>query len=239
MEENNYYVKGYLEHVVKRFSQINTITIKCPLDDDTMRLFMKSLKDVIGEYVNDEGVFLRVPVIDLYNCFVYCLSFFREKSLPVDIFYTFCGIIQSLPYLKNINIVFEYNKELLEKYKKISNDNFMKTISKDESIKLITSIYNIDILELNLSNFFHQDIIDMINKSFILNGIMTNSYLKREFVIYFNFDDYVTYMDMFLNNNIEIINELNPDIAEYLRLFPKIIADQKPKIKIITNYNDL
>jgi hypothetical protein len=85
-----------------------------------------------------------------------------------------------------------------------------------------------------------QKIIDLINKHLIANGIISNSYLEREFLIEFEFDEYISYINMFIENNIDRLSMLDEDIMEYLRVFPTIVGDiSKPNIKLYTNYREV
>ena len=91
-----------------------------------------------------------------------------------------------------------------------------------------------------LNDMFDQKVIDLINKHFIFNGIISNSYLERDFLIDFEFEEYISYINMFIDNNIDRLNMLDEDIADYLRIFPSIIGDiMKPNIKLYTNYRDI
>ena len=72
------------------------------------------------------------------------------------------------------------------------------------------------------------------------NEIISNSYLEREFLIEFEFDEYVSYINMFINNNKERLSMYDNDIMDYLRVFPSIIGDiSKPNIKLYTNYREV
>jgi hypothetical protein len=91
-----------------------------------------------------------------------------------------------------------------------------------------------------MSDMFDQDIIDIINKNFIVNEIISNSYLEREFMITFKFDEYISYINMFIENNIDRLSMYDSDIADYLRVFPTIIGDiSKPDIRMFTNYKEV
>ena len=79
----------------------------------------------------------------------------------------------------------------------------------------------------------------MLNKVFIINELMPNSYLDRKFKLDFTYDEYLSFMDMFINNNRESLNLLDSNICDYFRSFPKLITDQKPNIRIITNYREI
>ena len=89
---------------------------------------------------------------------------------------------------------------------------------------------------MNLINLFSQNIIDAINKVMINNEIIPNSYLNRKFKIDFKFDEYKSFMGMFLENNEDTLNKLDKNICEYFGVFPELIEKQKPNIRLITNY---
>ena len=45
-------------------------------------------------------------------------------------------------------------------------------------------------------------------------------------------------MDMFLTNNEISFDSLDKNICEYFKSFPTLINEQKPDIRLITNYSD-
>ena len=56
----------------------------------------------------------------------------------------------------------------------------------------------------------------------------------------FEFDEYVSYINMFINNNKDRLSMYDRDIMDYLRVFPSIIGDVlKPNIKLYTNYSEV
>ena len=79
----------------------------------------------------------------------------------------------------------------------------------------------------------------MLNKVFICNELIPNSYLDRKFALTFTYDDYISFMDMFINNNRMNLNLLDSNICDYFRSFPKLITEQKPDIRLITNYSEI
>jgi hypothetical protein len=134
--------------------------------------------------------------------------------------------------------VFSDRTDLKSSYEKMvnidSNDNVNSIIND------IANVYSIDIIEMYLSDMFDQQIVDLMNKHFMANGIISNSYLEREFLIEFTFDEYVTYINMFIENNIDRLTMLDSDIMDYLRMFPSIVGDiAKPNIKLYTNYREI
>ena len=117
------------------------------------------------------------------------------------------------------------------KYYKILNGNEQK----DSTDK----IYKIEKIEMNLSEMFSQDIIDMYNKVLMIDGILPNSSIERKFLLNFTYDEYIGFMDMFLGNNGPALHQANRNICDYFRAFPTVIESHKPDIRIITNYEDI
>jgi hypothetical protein len=96
------------------------------------------------------------------------------------------------------------------------------------------------VLEIYLGDMFNQDIIDLINKHFIANEIISNSYLERDFLIMFDFDEYISYINMFIDNNEDRLSMYDNDIMDYLRVFPTIVGDiARPNIRLYTNYREV
>ena len=80
----------------------------------------------------------------------------------------------------------------------------------------------------------------MINKHFIANEIISNSYLERDFLIMFDFDEYISYINMFIDNNEDRLSMYDNDIMDYLRVFPTIVGDiARPNIRLYTNYREV
>ena len=59
-------------------------------------------------------------------------------------------------------------------------------------------------------------------------------------LIAFDFDEYVSYINMFIDNNIDRLSMYDSDIVDYLRIFPSIIGDCfRPHIRLYTNYREV
>lgn len=230
MTNNNLYTRGFKDEVVRRFDNIHTITIKCPRQDDSIRCFRAVMLSNLVGYMKSDTEFKLVPTIDVFNCFMMSLDFCRENDLLMDNLYSFWGIVQSFKFLKYLNVEFVDDDDVLDAYCTIREKNH------DKSLEVIQKIYHVDTLEFILHNMFTQDVIDMLNKTFIFDGIIENDYHKREFMILFKFDDYMAFMEMFTHNNEMSLNNLDTNIIDYLITFPKLITQDKPVIRIITNY---
>lgn len=232
--ENSTYVKGNKDEVIKRFSQIYSVTLRCPIDDSGIKLLRNTMITSLGSYY-DNGKFDKVPATDVFGAFMSVIKSCKRKGTEVEMLYIVMGCIQSFKNLKYISIEFTDDADVIKAYNKVkNNDN-----TDEEKIKILKKIYNIDVLELNLSDMFSQEIIDFFNKFMMHNGLLSNSYLKREFYINFDYDGYVSFMDMFLGNNGITFEEMDKNIIEYFRMLPVFIADQKPSILVVTNYKDL
>ena len=231
------YIKGVPTDVVKRFDNIHTITLRCPISDVGIKIFQKVLISNLAAYGDENNNFHEIPSIDMYNAITESLSLCRisgvEDTNKISIAF---GCINSFKRLKYVSIAFTDSTDVLAAYCKLERN---EVNCNEDQTKLLSTIYSIDVLELNLSNMFSQDIIDIYNKSMIVNGLMSNSYLKRDFYMKFGFDDYVTYIGMLIENNIISFDKMDKNIAEYFRLFPTFIEKQKPMIIISTNYREL
>ena len=66
-----------------------------------------------------------------------------------------------------------------------------------------------------------------------------NDYMKRRFYIDFEFDEYISFTDMIFSNNKELAKQMDANVINYLIMFPVVVVQSKPKIRIVTNYFDL
>ena len=226
MENDSFFTKGDRENILQRIGQVHTITIYCPLDDDGVLALWGSLGDVAQRYRTDIYEWKNVPTFDALNAFIYLTNNCDVEDKGI------IGIIVSslkmFNRLKYINFSFTDNPEIKESY-----DSFLNRRNGKKGY-----IYKVDRLELNLSEMFSQWVIDLLNRVFICNEIISNSYLERKFCIDFTYDDYMNFMDMFLTNNGGSFDSLDKNICEYFKSFPTLINEQKPDIRLITNYSD-
>ena len=226
MGNDSFFTKGDRENILQRIGQVHTITIYCPLDDDCVLAVGESLGDVAQRYRTDIYEWKNVPTFDALNAFIYLTNNCDVEDKGI------IGIIVSslkmFNRLKYINFSFTDNPEIKESY-----DSFLNRRNGKKGY-----IYKVDRLELNLSEMFSQWVIDLLNRVFICNEIISNSYLERKFCIDFTYDDYMNFMDMFLTNNGSSFDSLDKNICEYFKSFPTLINEQKPDIRLITNYSD-
>ena len=226
MGNDSFFTKGDRENILQRIGQVHTITMYCPLDDDGVLALWRSLESVAQEYRIDMYEWKNVPTFDALNVFIHL-----TKNCIVEDKGIIGIIISSLKMfnrLKYINFSFTENQEIKESYNSFLNRGNGKK----------GYIYKVDKLEINLSEMFSQWVIDLLNHVFICDEIIPNSYLERKFYIDFAYDEYMNFMDMFLANNGSSFDSIDKNICEYFKSFPILINEQKPNIRLITNYSD-
>lgn len=238
------YVKGDKESIISRINQVSDITIYAPTSDISMDYLYDGFALLSSHYICEEedDVFLHIPAIDFYNVALFVNKCCKEKDIDTEYISAMVSIIKSFSNLKYVSVVFlDDDDGLIESYKRIINiDSNDESVSPVDVIDELSNVYSIDAMEMYLSDMFNQEIIDLINKHLMSNEIISNSYLEREFLIEFDFDEYISYINMFINNNQERLSMYDKDIMDYFRMFPTIIGDiSKPIIKLYTNYSEI
>lgn len=234
------YTKGDKEKVITRIEQVSDITLHIPSSERCMDYLYDSLMLLCNHYVDeDDGdLFLLIPAIDFYNVVLFANKCCKEKGVDTKYISALMGVVSTFTKLKYISVVFRDSDELRDSYERLINMD--KDSVASDAITELTNIYSIDVLEMYLGDMLDQDIIDLINKHFISNEIISNSYLERDFLVMFRFDEYVTYINMFIENNIDRLSMYDSDIMDYLRVFPSIIGDVfNPDIRLYTNYREV
>ena len=231
--KHHLYTKGDRETVIRRFDMIHTLTMFCPIVDEGIKIFKNNLLTCLTQYMEKKDYFKQVPVMDVFVCFNKTLDYCKNNNISIDNIYSFWGVVQSFKNLKFLNLEFTSDENVLYAYE------YIRGKEKDKSFEIIQHIYKIEVIELVLSNMFTQNVIDMLNKVMMFDEIISNSYLEREFIIVFDYDDYISFMDMFATNNGMELAKLDDYIIDYLLLFPKIISNSKPTIRLLTNYSEL
>ena len=227
MGNSKFYINGNYEDIITRISQVHTITMFCPMSDHCVQGLKNTFEIMLAEYKKNEDYWENVPTIDALNAFIFNDNMNRDYDSGI-----FSVIVSSLKMfnrLKRINFQFTDDEDILNSYKQIMKNNIEGTTK---------YIYNVDVIEMNLSEMFSQMIIDMLNKIFICNEYLPNSYLDRKFMVDFKYDDYMSFMDMVINNNKETLDALDDKICDYFKSFPKLVMEQKPNIRVVTNYSE-
>ena len=232
------YTKGDKDNIVTRMGQVSCITLYAPTSERCMDYLYEGLVTLCNHYFDDGDLFSCIPAIDFYNVALFANKCCEENEVDTKYIFAMISVIKSFSNLKYINIEFVDDNDLKESYEKIINIEQDKY--SNDLISELSNIYSIDILEMYLGDMFDQKIVDLINMHFMSNEIISNSYLEREFLIEFEFDEYVSYINMFINNNKERLSMYGDDIVDYLRVFPSIVGDiSKPIIKLYTNYSEI
>lgn len=234
------YTKGDKDKVLTRVEQVSDITIHIPTSDRCMDYLYDGLMMLCNHYVadSDGDIFLMIPAIDFYNVVLFATKCCSEKEVDTQYISAMLGVTRTFTNLKYISVVFKNDIELRDSYDRLINMD--TNDATNDVIAELTNLYTIDALELYLGDMLDQNIVDLINKHFIANEIISNSYLDRDFLIMFEFDEYISYINMFIDNNIDRLCMYDSDIVDYLRVFPAIIGDiQKPDIRLYTNYREV
>jgi hypothetical protein len=223
------YTKGEPDSVIRRIEQVHTMTVNCPVQDEAFGCF----KTFVDSHLSGYKDYHQIPTIDLFSSFLTILNFCKDHDIDTKFFCGFGVILKTFTHLKYVTLVFTDDENVYDAYKLLDNND------PDAQRESISLIYNIDVIEFRLYDMFEMEIIDMLNKVMMFDEIIPNSYLERVFNIDFTFDEYVSYIEMFVHNNINTLNSLDKNIVEYLLSFPKIINRCKPNIRLITTYQYL
>ena len=234
------YTKGEKENVITRIDQVSDITLHIPTSDRCMDYLYDGLMILCSHYVDkfNNDTFLLIPAIDFYNVALFANKCCKEKDIDTKYIFAMMGVVKSFTNLKYISVVFRDDDELRDSYEILINIDTENGVG--DVISELTNVYSIDAMEMYLGDMFDQDIVDLINKHLISNEIISNSYLERDFMILFEFEEYISYINMFIENNIDCLSMYDSDIMDYLRVFPTIIGDiSKPDIRLYTNYREV
>lgn len=234
------YIKGDVDKVVTRIEQVSDITLYVPTSNRCMDYLYDGLALLCSHYIGKEGddMFFHIPTIDFYNISLFVNKCCNKKEVDTKYIFAIISIIKSFSNLKYVSIGFVDDVNVAESYEKLVNINLNEC--KNDIINELSNVYSIDAMEIYLGDMFEQEIIDLINKHLMSNEIISNSYLNRDFLIEFEFDEYISYINMFINSNQDRLSMYDKNIMDCLRVFPSIIGDiSKPNIKLYTNYREV
>jgi len=227
-EKSKKYVKGERENVLTRMDNVHSITMFCPVNFESLKYLQECFNIICPQYKVDENRWIDVPCTDALRVFLVAVNQIgMDNSYPIDVI---SSVLKTFSRLKYIDFEFIDDKDLMKSF-----DYKLWNTDKEAHRR----IYRIKKLEFNLSDMFSQEIIDIFNKILMVNEIIPNSYLDRKFEIDYSYNDYISYMDMFLGNNASSLNMLDGNICDYFRSFPQVITEHQPDIKIITNYSQI
>lgn len=233
MDKSVFYTKGDKNEVLKRMNQVHTITLYCPFLDYGVNEMFQFMAEFLPKYnIRGQNNWNMVPTIDAFNIFLYTSNHCKKSNIDLRIISILAGTLKSFPKLKYINFEFTYEKNIYDEYMKLVSKVSPSGVERD-------NVFKIESMEMNLVDFFSQEIIDIFNRVMIMNEMIPNSYLERKFKIDFKYDEYKAFINMFLSNNGEVFNRLDKNICDYFGTFPDVVENQKPNIRIITNYSEL
>lgn len=230
MDIKEIFTKGDRETILSRMDQIHTITMYCPIEDEGVMYFRDVLNTMVEKYKINDMLWKNVPAIDSLNVFINVAKKCVSNKIEMGVVSIIVASLKAFNRLKYINFEFTDDKKISDAYIEMVTSG-KRTIS--------TKIYKLDVMEMNLTDMFSQDMIDMFNRVLVFDDIIPNSYLDRKYVIDFSFDEYISFMDMFLGHNGPSLNMMDKNICDYFRTFPQTINEHKPHIKIVTNYSEM
>lgn len=218
MDKGNFKTKCDYSYIVGRTGSVRSMTYHCSTLNPNLSAIRDALEINDSTHKVDHNKWYGIGVADLIKLFYNLKEKIGDNTQLDIIIYSF----NCYPGLEKVSFIFdEYGAE----------DYFIG--------EAIAAKFTIDNIELNFSEMFNQEFIDFFNHFMMINGIMKNSYLEREFCINFSYDDYISFMNMFVGNNIEEFNASDENIDDYLLAFPTSINDHKPDISVVTNYLNL
>lgn len=215
-----------------KIRQVNTITLRCPKGDACIDALFTAMVIALPKHrpseIDGETVYPMIPTIDLFNVVQSTISYCDSSDIDGTHLDYIKGIIQSFKRLKYVSVTF-------------TDDPYVKTVYADADVsgglEGLYRIYHVDVLELMLSDIVNQNVIDIFNRTLIFDGLLPNDYLKRRFVVEFTFDEYTAFTDMIVNNNmIYFDSEDGKPALEALKVFPKIMGEHKPVMRVVTDY---
>lgn len=224
--------------IYQRMSQVYKITLNnIPLIDDGVKVFYNSLIEKLNVYptvYTEKNCFDYIHTNDVINVLMHCFDYCNKMEYDTYILTSILSAFNTFKNLRLISFVFVDDDSMVDVYKNVVDVEY-----KGDKTQLFNKIYNIDEMEIYLCDFLDKDIVDFFNNMFIFYGYIPNDYMKRRFFIDFEFDEYVSFIQMIFSNNNELAKYVGINVINYLIMFPVIVVDNKPKIRIATNYFDL
>ena len=224
------FTKGDPKDILNRMDNVHTIEIYCPIKYYDVNMLQYYLEMFSADYRTEETLWTGVPAVDALRSFVIAYSACGDDE-DTSRLAIISGVLKSFNRLKYIDFKFVDTDEYDEVY---NCKDFLKDKSKNNM-----KIFKIKRMEFNLSDMFSQEIIDLFNKILMMNDIIFNDYLRRKFFIDFKYDEYVSFVSMMVSNNESSFDMMDENIRKYFTVFPEIIDEQKPDIRVITNYAEL
>lgn len=223
-----------------RLTHIVGININLPEDDLTSQIMYMSIIDTLGvkEVVDDGRRMLRnIHLNDITNIILRCYNACEDNcfgSYDNTILTAVMSIFTTFKNLRTVSFTVDGSQSLLDDYVNAIDIGY-----KGDRSELFNRIYTITDIEIHLSDHLDMDAVDMLNRMFVSYGFIPNDYMTRRFVIDFKFDEYINFFEMVFKNNRDFTVRLGSDAVSLLMLFPVVIIEGKPSIRLVTNYSDL
>lgn len=224
--------------IYERLSEVFEMNLNIPKGDEVSNRFLFSLIENTGISPieeNNKTIIKGVHINDALNVLLGCFEYYNINNDNDTLLIT--SILSVFNTFKNIRIVdftFDDDPELLDIYNKIVDLEY-----KGSKVGMFNRIYDIKKMEIYLTDSLDKKVVDLLNKMFIFYGYIPNDYMNRKFTIDFKFDEYINFMNMIFSNNKQLVDTVGISVVDFLILFPVVIIEDKPDIKIITNYYDL
>lgn len=223
--------------VYDRMLQVYEINLNIPMEDKGSKVFYNSLLENIKIFpiINEnkkilEGIHSNDVVNVLINCFDYC----HEKDYDTTVLTSVLSVFNTFRNLRYVTFTFIEGSNLLENFMTIADSEY-----EGDKGKIFNDIYDIKRMEVHLCDTLDRNVVDFLNNMFIFYGYIPNDYMKRRFYIDFEFDEYCSFIQMIFSNNNELVKQIGTNVVNYLMLFPTIVIQNKPRLRIVTNYFDL
>ncbi len=221
---------------IERVMQVYGLNINIPINDMT-NFIVESLVGNTGvkPVVCDDK--LCIPCIhsnDALNIILGCFNYCHEIEGDTTVLTSILSVMNTFRNMRTISFTFSYDESLMDEYRKVVDTEY-----KGDKKESFNKIYDVTEMEIHLSDSLDRKIVDFLNRMFIFYGYIPNDYMKRRFYIEFEYDEYVNFMEMVFSNNKELAPQLGQNVVNFLILFPVIVMESKPKIRLVTNYYDL
>jgi hypothetical protein len=223
--------------VYDRMLQVFELNLNIPVEDKASNLFYNSLLENIGIFpeVEPHKIVLNcLHTNDVINVLMGCFDYCHEKDYDTIVLTSILSVFSTFKNLRYITFTFIEGSNLLENYEILGDSEY-----EGDKTDIFKDLYDIRRMEIHLCDSLDRSVVDFLNTMFIFYGYIPNDYMKRRFYIDFEFDEYTSFIQMIFSNNKELVKVVGVDVVNYLILFPKIVIEKKPRIRIVTNYFDL
>lgn len=223
----------------ERLLQVFEMNINIPENNIVSSRFYSSLIKNTGiRPVIEEGktVIKGVHINDALNTLIESFEYFNVNGSDdgKTVITSVLSVFNTFKNVRFVDFTFDNDRDLLDVYRKVVDLEY-----KGDKVEMFNRLYDVRKMEIHLCDTLQKNVVDFLNKMFIFYGYIPNDYMKRRFTIDFKFDEYVNFMNMLFSNNRELVNMVGVDVVNFLILFPVVVTESKPDIRIVTNYYDL